>query len=68
MPHDENKILEFNQYLKSIKSPYLIYSGRESLNKKIGRCKNNRKNHPQQNLVNIFDVVTQCLLYTHLMI
>ena len=43
MPHDENKILEFNQYLKSIKSPYLIYSGRESLNKKIGRCKNNRK-------------------------
>ena len=34
MPSEKNKILEFNQYMKSDKMPYIIYAGMESLIKK----------------------------------
>ena len=36
----KDKILEFNQYLKPIKTPFLIYSDLESLSKKIYGYKN----------------------------
>ena len=38
---EANKILEFNQYLKSDKAPFIIYADLESLIEKIGACKNN---------------------------
>ena len=38
------KILEFNQYIKSDKMPYIIYSDIEPLIKKIHGCTNNPKN------------------------
>ena len=41
MPLEKDKILEFNQYMKSDKMPYIIYAGIESLIKKIDGCANN---------------------------
>ena len=35
MPSERDKILEFNQYMKSDKMPYIIYADIESLIKKI---------------------------------
>ena len=35
------KVLEFNQYMKSDKMPYLIYANIESLIRKIDGCANN---------------------------
>ena len=37
MPSEKNKILKFNQYIKSDKIPYIIYADIESLIKK-NRC------------------------------
>ena len=37
------KVLEFNQYMKSDKMPYLIYADIESLIRKIDGCANNPK-------------------------
>ena len=36
--------LEFNQYIKSGKMPYIIYAGMESLVKKLNGCANNPEN------------------------
>ena len=41
MPSEKNNILEFNQYMKSDKMPYIIYSDIESLIRKIDGCANN---------------------------
>ena len=41
MPSGDTKILEFNQYHKSDKTPFIIYAGREYLIEKIDGCKNN---------------------------
>ena len=38
MPSENNNILEFNQYMKSEKTPYIIYTDIESLIKKIDGC------------------------------
>ena len=35
MPSEKDKVLEFNQYLKSDKMSYIIYTDKESLIKKI---------------------------------
>ena len=44
MPSEKDKILEFNQYMKSHKMPYTIYSDIEFLIKKIDGCADNPKN------------------------
>ena len=44
MPSGENNILEYNQYMKSDKMPYIIYADIESLIKKIDGCANNPEN------------------------
>ena len=44
MPSEETKILEFNQYYKSDKAPFVIYVVLECIIKKIDECKNNPKN------------------------
>ena len=41
MPPKDTKILEFKQYQKSDKTPFIIYSDLESLIEKIYGCKNN---------------------------
>ena len=41
MPIEKNSLLEFNQYMKSDKMPYIIYVDMESLIKKIDGCANN---------------------------
>ena len=35
MPSEKDNILEFNQYMKSDKTRYIIYADIESLNRKI---------------------------------
>ena len=44
MSPKKDKILEFNQYMKSDKMPYIIYADMESLNKKIDGCANSLEN------------------------
>ena len=40
-PFEDTKILEFNQYQKSNKTPFIIYADYEWLTEKIDGCKNN---------------------------
>ena len=44
MPSEVTKILEFNQYQKSSKAPFIIYADLECLIDKIDACKNNPEN------------------------
>ena len=44
MSSEKDNILEFNQYMKSDKMPYIIYADIESLIKKIDGCANNPEN------------------------
>ena len=39
--NEDSKILEFNQYQKSYKAPFIIYADRECIIEKIDGCKNN---------------------------
>ena len=41
IPSEKVDILEFNQYVKSDKMPYIIYADIESLIRKINGCENN---------------------------
>ena len=41
MPSEDTKILEFNQYQKSDKAPFIIYTDLECIIEKIDACKNN---------------------------
>ena len=44
MPSDDTKILEFNQYQKSDKAPFIIYGDIECIIEKIDGCKYNPEN------------------------
>ena len=44
MPSKNTKILEFNQYQKSDKVPFIIYADLECLLEKIDGCENNPEN------------------------
>ena len=44
MPSDSTKILEFNQYQKSDKGPFIIYADLNYIIEKIDGCKNNPEN------------------------
>ena len=44
MPSEDTKILEFNQYQKSDKGPFIIYADLECLIEKIDGCKNDPEN------------------------
>ena len=43
-PSEDPKILEFDQYQKSDKAPFIIYADLECLIEKINGCKNNPEN------------------------
>ena len=44
MAFEDTKILEFNQYQKSDKAPFIIYADLECIIEKIDGCKNNPEN------------------------
>ena len=44
MRSEDTKILEFDQYQKSDKAPFVSYSDLERIIKKIDECKNNCEN------------------------
>ena len=44
MPSQYTKILEFNQYQKFDKAPFIIYADLEYLIEKIDACKDNPEN------------------------
>ena len=44
MPSEDAKILEFNQYEKFDKAPFIIYVDLECIIEKIDGCKNNPEN------------------------
>ena len=44
MSFEDTKILEFNQYQKSNKAPFIIYADLECIIEKIDGCKNNPEN------------------------
>ena len=44
MPSEDTTMLEFNQYKKSDKAPFNIYSDLECLTEKTDGCKNNTEN------------------------
>ena len=44
IPSEDTKILEFNQYQKSDKAPFIIYADLECIIEKIDGCKNNPEN------------------------
>ena len=44
MPSEDTKILEFNQYQKSDKAPFIIYANLECIIEKIDGCRNNPEN------------------------
>ena len=44
MPSENTKILEFNQYQKPDKAPFIIYADLECIIEKIDGCKNNPEN------------------------
>ena len=44
MPSDDTEILDFNQYQKSDKAPFILYVDLECIIEKTDECKNNREN------------------------
>ena len=46
IPSEETKILDFNQYQKFDKAPFVIYEDAKCLTEKIDGCKNNPENAP----------------------
>ena len=44
MPSEDTKVLEFNQYQKFDKAPFVNYADLECLIEKIDTCKNNPEN------------------------
>ena len=50
MSSKDTKILEFNQYQKSDKAPFIIYADLECIIEKIDGFKNNPENSPTANI------------------
>ena len=63
MPSEDTKILEFNQYQKSDKAPFIIYADLECIIEKIDEYKNNSEN---SSTTKVSEHSFQCLLYLHL--
>ena len=64
MPSENTKILEFNQYQKSDKAPFIIYANLECIIEKIDGCKITPENLSTTK-ANIFHQVFQWLQYCH---
>ena len=57
MPSEHTKILEFNQYQKPVKGPFIIYEDLECLKKNLVNVKIILKIHLHQKWMNIFHQV-----------
>ena len=57
IPSEETKKLEFNQYQKSDKAPFIIYADLQCLIEKIDECSNSTENSPTTKKVNMFHQV-----------
>ena len=66
IPSDDTKILEFKQYQKSDKAPFIIYADLESIIEKIDGCKNNLENLSTTKVSEHIHHVFQCLQYFNL--
>ena len=66
MPFEDTKVLEFNQYQKSDKAPFIIYKDLECLIKQIDGCENNHENSFTAKVSEHMHQVFQCLQYRHL--
>ena len=66
MHSKDTKILEFNQYQKSDKAPFVIYEYLESLIEKIDGCKNNPEDLFTTKLDKHIPSIFQCLQYNRL--
>ena len=44
MPSEDTKILEFDQYQKPDKSPFITYADLECITERIDKCKKNPEN------------------------
>ena len=56
MPSEDTKILEFNQYQKSDKAPFIIYADLECIIEKTDGCKNNPENSSTTYSIRFFNV------------
>ena len=56
MPSEDTKILEFNQYQKSNKAPFIINAACKCLIEKIDGCKNNPENSSTTKVV-IYNII-----------
>ena len=63
MPSEYTKILEFNQYQKYDKAPFVFYADLECIIQKIDGCTTNRENSSTTKVSEIFHQVFQCLQY-----
>ena len=66
MLFQDTKILEFNQYQKSDRAPFIIYADLESLIEKIGGYKDNPENSSTTKLSKPIPSGFHCLQYLHL--
>ena len=66
MSSDNTKILEFNQYKKTDKAPFIIYADPECLIEKIDGCKNNPEKSYTTKAHEHTPSGFQCLQYHHL--
>ena len=66
MPSKGSKTLEFNQYQKSDKTPFIIYTDLECIIEKIDGCKNNPENSSTPKVSEHIPSGFQCLQYHHL--
>ena len=57
VPSEDSKTLEFIQYRKSVKAPFVIYANLESLIVKIDGCKNNLE---KSSMTKVSELVPSC--------
>ena len=60
MTSEKDELLEFNQYMKSDKMPYIIYADIASLIKQMDGCTNNPEKSSTKKLVSISLAGIQC--------
>ena len=66
MPSEDTKILQFNQYQKCDKAPFIIYADLECIIEKIDGCKNNPENSSTKKVSKHSTRFFQWLQYLHL--
>ena len=64
MPEKDNKILKYNHGEKSMKVPFIIYAGLESLLEKMNTCHNNPEKSSttkiNKHTLSVYSLFTHC--------